>query len=255
VHVHVDRVADATGRWARLRVRDDGAGMDAHTRARIFDPYFSTKAPGKGTGLGLPIVRSLVDALGGQIHIESAPGAGTTFTLLLPESDPTSDAAGPTPVHTVSARTEPASSPTSHAEASAAAHGATSPARRILLVDDEESVRRATARLLESLGHSVTAVASADAALDALHAAPGTFGLLLTDFRMPGASGAELARTVRARDVALPIVLMSGHIDDAERDGAPPAGIGRLQKPFTRAELAAAITAMPDAVHDGAAAA
>jgi signal transduction histidine kinase/CheY-like chemotaxis protein len=220
VTVHIDTVPHANRRWTRLRVQDTGVGMDASTRERIFDPYFSTRDPGRGTGLGLPIVRSIVSALGGSIEVTSAVGEGSTFTVLLPEAVPS--LAEPTVATPV---------PESMLQ----------PGARVLLVDDEDGVRRATQRQLAALGCVVTPTSSAREALEALARSPEPFDVMLTDHRMPGQTGIELADVALARHPALRVILMSGDIEEARRGAAVGASVGSLQKPFARAELASAL--------------
>jgi signal transduction histidine kinase/CheY-like chemotaxis protein len=234
VQVTVEAVLRQGRMWARLAVRDTGDGMDARTRERLFDPYFSTKAPGRGTGLGLPIVQSIVASLGGLIEVQSTPGAGSTFSVLLPEDG----ADGPSnPGTTAEGRAAFESLPDGEAR---------EPVRgtRVLLVDDEPSVRRAATRLLESTGCVVTGANSAAEAL--AHVQTGAFDVLVTDFRMPGMSGLQLVAALRDAGEMMPVVLISGHLEDARRDGPMPEGIVLLHKPFSRASLADAIaSALP----------
>jgi signal transduction histidine kinase/ActR/RegA family two-component response regulator len=234
VEITVDTAHRTGGHWARLRVRDSGAGMDVRTRERLFDPYFSTKAPGRGTGLGLPIVQSIVRSLGGEIDVLSQPGHGSTFVVLLPEIGThvhhvtPSDGAPATGGHVME--------PLPDADLREPAHGT-----RVLLVDDEPSVRRAATRLLESTGCVVTGVGSASDAIEQLRSAPEAHDVLVTDFRMPGMSGLELATVARNAGAPIPIVIISGHLEDAVRDGPLSADIVLLQKPFSRAALADAV--------------
>jgi signal transduction histidine kinase/ActR/RegA family two-component response regulator len=218
--VALDTVTDTRGRFARIRVADTGVGMDATTRERIFDPYFSTRTAGRGTGLGLPIVRSLVTALGGEIDVQSTVGEGSTFTVLLPETAAVStDLATPVDAPAASLR----------------------PGTHVLLVDDEDGVRRATQRQLTALGCVVTPAQSAEDALRLLDERSAPFDVMLTDHRMPGRSGVELATLALAIDRDLRVVLMSGDIEEARRGVPSDAAIVPLQKPFARAELARAL--------------
>ncbi len=224
VIVEVQPMERAGAPWVQLQVRDTGIGMDAETRERIFDPYFSTRAPGRGTGLGLPIVRSIVSSLGGEVSVTSRAGAGSTFTVVLPASERPSRPLGAqlTPARATPAAVVPLGT-------------------HVLLVDDEASVRRATERLLEALGCRVTVATSASAALELLASGSRPIDLVLTDHRMPGRSGVELLGDMRALAAPPPGVLMSGHLDEALHDGRALDGVVLLCKPFSRAELAAAI--------------
>ncbi|USI74730.1 PAS domain-containing protein [Sphingomonas morindae] len=205
------------GRYLRVEVADTGAGMDEATRRRAVEPFFSTKGVGQGTGLGLSMVHGLMAQLGGALTISSAPGTGTRIALWLPIS------------------------PTAAADEPRRAADVTSGAARgtALLVDDEPLVRMSTADMLLDLGYQVIEAESADAALRMIREglAPD---LLLTDHLMPGMSGAELARTLRAERPALPVLIISGY---AEADGIE-ADLPRLTKPFRNADLAASLAAL-----------
>lgn len=205
------------GDYVRLSVKDTGSGMDEETRSRAVEPFFSTKGVGKGTGLGLSMVHGLAAQLGGGLTIDSAPGRGTTVDLWLP-------------VSTTSVATEPRlASPSAR------------PVRRgiALLVDDEELVRMSTADMLIDLGFEVFEATSAEDALRLIDAGTAP-DLLVTDHLMPGMNGADLARTVRAKNPNLPVLLVSGY---AEVEGIAPE-LPRLTKPFRNSELAASVSAL-----------
>jgi CheY-like chemotaxis protein len=210
------------GDYIRLSVTDTGSGMDAATLARAVEPFFSTKGVGKGTGLGLSMVHGLALQLGGALTIRSEPGEGTEVALFLPVSG--------------SVRQEPVLAPT-----------CAGPARRsgrALLVDDEDLVRHSTADMLADLGYDVIEAASGEEAVAMLDDGVA-FDLLVTDHLMPGLSGTELARLVRARRPGVAILLVSGY---AETDGVA-SSLARLTKPFRQRELAerlAQITASAD---------
>lgn len=253
---------------AVFEVRDSGQGMPPATLERIFDPYFSTREPGRGTGLGLPIVRSVVHALGGSIEVESIPGVGSTFRVRLPADDPKrhlrQEAAAVSPDRPV-APTLPDPGGSRKTAAGGQGPAAVVPPPllppqqepgmplkdlRILLVDDEEGVRRAIARMLASLGARVRTAADGEEARRILEEA-GKVGaakeaatdLLLTDLRMPGMTGSQVVAMARALTSDLPVVVMSGHVEDTLRRELPgPAErTGLLQKPFDREELTAAV--------------
>ena len=240
VHVHIEPHVVQEVPCVRIVVRDTGPGMDARTQERIFDPYFSTKAPERGTGLGLPIVRSIVRSLGGTIRVRSAPGQGTTFVVDLPAAAVVADTRASIAAAPEAGAIAPLDALAADASASHTTARPLVPVR-VLLVDDEPTVRRATARLLQHVGFEVHDFAQPREALALLERAPHTIDVLLTDYRMPNASGLELARAARAITPMLPIVLASGHLEEAlaEQQGVP--GLTLLAKPFSRAELERAV--------------
>ena len=197
------------GRTARLAVSDDGPGMDAATLARIFEPFFTTRLGDQATGLGLPVVRGIVLAHEGAITVDSTPGKGTTFTIYLPAAE-TSDAAP----------ADPGTAAVPGAQGGGAQH--------ILYIDDDESLVFLMRRLLERRGFRVSGHIKQSDALDALRADPRQFSLVVTDYNMPGMSGLEVARAVRAIRPDLPVVLASGFIDDELRERASEAGVMEL---------------------------
>ncbi len=207
----------AAGDWVRLRVRDDGVGMDEATRARLFEPYMTTKGHAGGHGLGLAVVHGIVAGCGGTVQVDSAPGRGSTFDVWLPRREGV-------------ARPAPAPAP------AARGHG------HVLLVDDEPLVRSAHRRLLRSLGYEVTEAADGAEALEQVRAAPARYQLVLTDQTMPRLSGAELARLLRAERPGLPVVLCTGYSDGVDGARARALGLAAiLPKPVEREELAAAL--------------
>jgi signal transduction histidine kinase/CheY-like chemotaxis protein len=242
VTVSVDTTTGQGALWIRFRVSDNGMGMDARTRERIFDPYFSTKSPEHGTGLGLTIVHSVVMQLGGTITLDTAPGKGCTFTVAIPVMSAANESA-PVPAERETddgADRRRVPSPTPIAVSSVAA-----PPRntRVLLVDDEPAVRQAVKRVLETLGCRVVAVEDATEALQLLQRSPDAFDVLVTDYRMPGVSGVELANAARSHDALLPVVLVSGHLEAANAESQVPTDMVTVEKPFTRATLGAALSA------------
>lgn len=204
------------GDYVRLSVADTGIGMDEATIARAIEPFFSTKGVGQGTGLGLSMVHGLASQLGGALSISSKIDVGTIIDLWLPV---TSDAA----------EAEPELVAPHPAEHSGTA----------LLVDDEELVRASTASMLSELGYQVLEADSADAAAEVM-AGDAEIDLLVTDYLMPGATGAELARDARRLRPSLPVLIISGY---AEAGGIAP-NLARLTKPFRQDELAAKIAAL-----------
>jgi PAS domain S-box-containing protein len=204
----------------RLVVRDDGAGMDDETRAHLFEPYRTTKPVGRGHGLGLAVVHGIVTAAGGEVRVESAPGRGAVFEVLLPNVDAAPAAAA-----------MPAPAPGGGSE-------------RVLLVDDEPAVRRAARRLLQSLGYQVVTASDGEEALAALRADPAAFDVLVTDQTMPRLTGADLARAALALRPDLPVVLCTGYSEAVDEAAARALGARAfVAKPFDRASLGAAVRA------------
>jgi CheY-like chemotaxis protein len=196
-----------------IAVADNGMGMDAATLSRAVEPFFTTKGPGQGTGLGLSMVHGLAAQSGGALVLESAPGKGTTATLWLPVS-----------------ALRPA------AEAAAAA--APSPGRgAVLVVDDEVLVLESTAAMLEELGYEPVQAESGEAAL-ALLGARRDLVAVLTDHAMPGMTGAALAARIRRDRPELPVILATGYAGTlADPQDARP----RLAKPYTLTQLSQAL--------------
>lgn len=232
-----------------LTVADTGSGMDAATRERIFDPYFSTRGSGRGTGLGLPIVRSIVLGIGGTLHVHSAPAKGSTFTLRFPSTPVGATPNVPTaaPVATLAEATSTVVSGATRASALAENQAlpqdpdGPAPQRTVLLVDDEAAVRRSVARLLGGLGFVVREAENADEAEAILAHVPTRIDVMLVDYRMPGGNGAALSALAHRIFPELPIVVMSGDVADAQMDRDWQATAVPLQKPFSRQELALAI--------------
>ncbi|SDD28078.1 Signal transduction histidine kinase [Sphingomonas sp. YR710] len=204
------------GDYVKISVTDTGEGMDAETLAQAIEPFFTTKPIGKGTGLGLSMVHGLAAQSGGALNLVSTPGSGTTIEIWLPLGSPPT-VEEPQAMPAVDSRTA-----------------------RIMLVDDNVRVRHATAGLLREHGHVVIEAASGTEALATL-AEGAAFDAIVTDYVMPGLSGAELAREVRARLPDIPILLITGFADLAD---SLPQNVERLGKPFRAAELLAQISAM-----------
>jgi signal transduction histidine kinase/ActR/RegA family two-component response regulator len=221
----------APGGYLRLSVTDTGTGMDAATLARATEPFFTTKGPGQGTGLGLAMAKGFAEQSGGGIAIESRPGRGTTVTLWLPRSVASEHEILPPP----SAEPVPAGE---------------APAPRVLLVDDEVVVREALAAELADRGWRITQASDGPGALTLMETTPGGFDLLVTDLAMPGMSGLALLREARRRRPGLPAVLLTGLVGDgaaaqsalAEAMGSGPFAL--LRKPLDAQDLAARAEAL-----------
>jgi CheY-like chemotaxis protein len=203
------------GDYACLTVRDTGVGMSPEVRDRIFDPFFTTKPTGKGSGLGLSVVHGIVRDHGGGISVESTPGGGSVFTVLLPFSEEAGFGA---------AEEAPARDTT---------HGL-----RVAVVDDDPMVLNVAQRLLERLGCDVLAFSDADTALERLGDPSLGVHVVITDQSMPRRTGLELADALRRARPGLPIVLATGFADVGLGD-LEAHGVARvLQKPFTEKDLA-----------------
>ena len=196
------------GPCAHLWVRDNGSGMDAATAERIFDPFFTTKPVGQGTGLGLSVVHGIVRGHRGSITVQSSPGQGSSFHVLLPLVQVAPALAGP-----------------AHAAAAPAAPGA---GQQVLYVDDDEVMGVMVQRLLLRVGYAVTLCTEPDAALALVRADPDAFDAVVSDFNMPGMSGAQLAAQVLQLRPALPVIISSGFITDDLRKQAALLGVRAL---------------------------
>jgi len=207
-----------SGRFAQLWVGDDGCGMDAATQARIFEPFYTTKPVGQGTGLGLAVVHGIVTAHGGAIRVESAPSQGSRFHLYLPMADAPTETRRP-------ART---------VEQPPRGNG-----QHVLYVDDDELMVVTVQSLLERAGYRVSTLTDGRAAVEAVRAEPGAFDVIVTDFNMPGFSGVDVVREVARIRPDLPVAISSGYISDELRGQARSLGVrGLLHKEKTVEELA-----------------
>jgi PAS domain S-box-containing protein len=207
----------APGRYVRLAVTDTGTGMSQEIADRIFEPFFTSKPPGSGTGLGLATVYGIVRRAEGQVQVESALGEGTTMTILLPATDrePTTAAAE-----------------TAHAPMTG---GGT---ETILLAEDEPALQEVTRRILTRHGYTVLVAGDAPGTVELARRHPGEIHLLLSDVVMPRLTGTEVARQVRELRPGIAVVYMSGyaHANLGER-GILDAEVRLINKPFTGASL------------------
>jgi signal transduction histidine kinase/ActR/RegA family two-component response regulator len=206
------------GEYASLSVSDTGVGMTELVQARIFEPFFTTKPPGAGTGLGLAMCYGIAKQAEGHILAESAPGQGTTITLLLPRA---------------------AAQQSAPAAAGAELPGGT---ETILVTEDDAVVRMLTARTLRELGYTVLEADSAASGRACSEQHAGPIHLLLTDVVMPGGGGRELAESLTAARPDLRVIFMSGYTGDVVlRRGVTEESVRFLSKPFSPTTLALAI--------------
>ncbi|WP_067065080.1 ATP-binding protein [Roseateles chitosanitabidus] len=213
----------APGRYVELRVTDTGTGMPEVVYARMFDPFFSTKAVGEGTGLGLSVVHSIVSDMGGVIDVRTEPGRGSSFALWFPV-----------------AGEAPRQSRDREAEAPPRGEGQT-----LLLVDDEAPLVEFAEELLAELGYEPVGFTDSAAALEAFERAPARFDAVLTDETMPGLSGVELTRRLLALRPGLPVLVMSGYGGEELEAKVAAAGARALvRKPLNATELAQAVAAV-----------
>jgi len=206
------------GAYVCLRVEDTGHGIDQAIIDRIFEPYFTTKGPAEGTGMGLSMVHGIVKRHQGHIAVASTLGQGTTFRVYFPRLER---------VHETTLHETTDVIPLGH--------------EHILLVDDEPQLLGMQKQILERLGYDVTAINSSSDALDAFRQAPDTFDMLITDQTMPHMTGAELATEVLKRRPGLPIILCTGFSEALSPEAAADIGIRHyLQKPVSLKALARA---------------
>jgi signal transduction histidine kinase/ActR/RegA family two-component response regulator len=217
------------GKYVLLEVADTGAGMDESTRSRVFEPFFTTKEPGKGTGLGLSTVYGIVRQFGGSIDLCTQAGHGTTFRVYLPRVDE-------------SAETEAAVRPLE-------VRGGQ---ETILLVEDEEGVRRMVLTALERAGYQVLVAAGGAQALEVARTHEGPIHLVVTDMVMPRMTGSELAAALHRDRPATAVLFMSGYLGDTLHNaGALTGEADFLQKPFAPVVLAAKVREILDRVRNG----
>ncbi len=202
------------GPYVRLTVGDTGHGMEKSVSERIFDPYFTTKKVGEGTGMGLAVVQGIIKSLGGAISVYSEPGQGTTFHIFLPK------------VRGID---------TSQVSSEERSGGGT---ERILFVEDEKMLAELGQELLGSLGYTVTVALDGIEALRLFQSVPQAFDLVITDMTMPGLTGQDLARVMLAISPDLPIILCTGFSELIDEKQAKEHGIrGYVMKPYAASSL------------------
>jgi two-component system, cell cycle sensor histidine kinase and response regulator CckA len=209
-------------RYGEIRITDTGTGMDERIRNHLFEPFFTTKGPGEGTGLGLAVVYGILQRHDGLIEVDSRPGAGTTFRVYLPAANAPADGPrAPVPI----AQAPPGARET------------------VLVVEDDEAVRRVTGRLLESAGYRVLSAPDAEVALQLFEAHRNEIAAVLTDVVMPGCGGPELVQRLRPQVPHLRVLYVTGYASESAGDLGDAAV---LQKPFGADELLSAMRRLLD---------
>ncbi|WP_457574526.1 hybrid sensor histidine kinase/response regulator [Desulfolithobacter sp.] len=213
-----------TTNWVRLVIRDTGCGIEKEILNRIFDPFFTTKEPGQGTGMGLSVVHGIVHDLGGTIKVESTPGNGSVFTVLLP-------ATGQGPEPDLMETEEPLPRGNEH----------------ILIVDDERDICTTYRMMLGHLGYQVTDLCNPEEALERLRKDPDAFDLVITDQTMPEMTGMMLLHEIRAINPDLPVILCTGYSEQVDEPRAREAGArGLLMKPIDLQAMARTVRRVLD---------
>jgi nitrogen-specific signal transduction histidine kinase len=208
------------GPYVRIDVSDTGHGMDEQVRQRIFEPYFTTKERGDGTGLGLATVHGIVAELHGAIHVYSEPNMGSTFSVLLPANPQAAQVEG--------------DDSRSGREIGGGEH--------ILFIDDEHTICRFAEKALGRLGYRATTQSNPQQALAAFAATPDAFDLIITDEMMPGMRGSDMLAQLRTIRPDIPVILYSGFAESQhKRPGADYSFDAFVMKPMVTSELAAAI--------------
>ncbi len=206
------------GSYVRLTISDTGSGIDPSIIDRIFEPFYTTKDPGAGTGMGLSVVHGIIKAHDGAVSVSSIPGRGSTFTLYFPRID------------------EKAAEKDDEPNLLQQGSGS------VLFVDDEETLVELGKLLIESLGYRVTAVKNSTEAFKIFSADPDAFDLVITDYTMPGMTGYDLAKKILALRHKIPIILCTGFSESISEEKAKAAGIREfIMKPFTLEQIAGSI--------------
>jgi PAS domain S-box-containing protein len=209
------------GHYARIVFSDTGHGMDAAVQRRIFEPFFTTKPTGEGTGLGLAVVHGIMQTHEGAISVHSEPGKGSRFELYFP---------------TANTATQPLD-PGEDAGPGSEGYG-----QHILYIDDDESQMYLVKRMVERWGYQVSTYREQNEAIDAVKSGDIRFDLVITDFKMPGISGLEVACAMRDARPDLPVLMVSGYINNQLRAQAAAAGVRELfAKPLEVEDLRDAV--------------
>jgi PAS domain S-box-containing protein len=212
------------GSYVCLSVSDTGYGMEKTVMDKIFDPYFTTKEKGKGTGLGMAVVHGIVESHGGDIRVDSEPGKGTLVKVYLPMLEPVLEAGEKEPYAQIMKGNE-----------------------RILLVDDEEEVIKLECKMLDYFGYRVTTQTGSLAALEAFRKSPFAYDLIITDMTMPKMTGLQLSRKVKEIRTDIPVILCTGFSEQVNEKNAEASGIqGFILKPVLMNEFSELIRRVLD---------
>jgi two-component system cell cycle sensor histidine kinase/response regulator CckA len=203
------------GRFVLLTITDTGCGMTPEVKARVFEPFFTTKGVGKGTGLGLAVVLGIIKQSDGYVEVYSEPDIGTTFKIYFPAVEEKVSAHKGIDAGNVERGTE-----------------------RVLLVEDEDSVRGLAVLVLQTHGYKVLAAGNGKEAMRLIEKHPGGFDLLVTDVVMPGMGGPDLAEALRPRFPHMKVLFSSGYTDDVVvRHGLLQEKVAFLHKPYSPLSL------------------
>jgi two-component system, cell cycle sensor histidine kinase and response regulator CckA len=214
------------GIYVLIRFTDNGVGMDEHTKSKMFDPFFSTKGPGKGTGLGLSTIYGIVKQNGGFIEVDSSLGVGTTFTVYFPQYEPDN-------ISNMLLNQN---------------NGELEGSETILLVEDEQQVRKLAAKLLRHLGYNVIEARGASEAATIFHECHQEIDLLFTDIVMPGMNGKQLSRLLGVTKPHLKVLFMSGYNDEiSDNMGQLDPKTAFIAKPFSSSDLSMKLREVLDA--------
>jgi PAS domain S-box-containing protein len=213
-----DGLSIKPGDYIELKVSDTGEGIPQETIKSIFEPYFTTKIQGEGTGLGLAVVNGIVESYGGRIFVESELGKGTTFTVLFPITH-----------EDIKNLSDEQSLSLSGSE-------------RILFIDDEVPITKVGQKMLEHLGYNVTVSNSSPEALEKFRAAPDTFDLVISDMTMPGIRGDVLVREIQKIRKEIPVIICTGYSQELTEENMASLNLQAvLYKPMTKLEIASTI--------------
>jgi CheY-like chemotaxis protein/anti-sigma regulatory factor (Ser/Thr protein kinase) len=209
--------------FVKLTIRDTGCGIKKEYLDRIFDPYFTTKEFGKGSGMGLAIVHGIVEGHNGKISVISRPGTGTVFQVFFPK---------------LTEKTTPVPEPMETMEKGF---------EKVLVVDDEKTMAKVTGEMLKRLGYNVTLRTSSVEALDLFAADPAYFDLVITDQTMPKMTGEQMSEKMMALRRDIPVILCTGYSSKIDKAKAERMGIKAfLMKPVSKTELAGTIRRVLD---------
>jgi len=215
-----DRASVPAGEYVRICVKDTGTGIDSDNLAKVFEPFYTTKRVGEGTGLGLSTVYGIIKQTGGFVFVDSLREVGAEFSIYLPSYFGGQEEEAPEEKPETAAETGPA------------------PSGTILLVEDEKPVRSFAARALRLRGYEVDEAESAEMALEIVDREGGKYDLFISDIIMPGNDGPTWVRKALEAHPDTKVIFMSGYAEDVFEDGKPDIeGAGFMQKPFSLSEL------------------